>query len=227
MIDHVGVFFKVGFMRFKVLSLLVLLFCLELPTYAVEESGWEKVTETKDIKIFSKIVPGSPVVMLKGVGIIYAPIDKIAEVLLDIPGTLEWVENLKEAKILKSFSEDRFITYAHFSSGVPFVQDRDFVNLNTVVRSPDSKKVFMKTVSIDDSTIKNPNFVRGHVDLGTIELSFLDKNKTEFTSILHTDPKGSVPKWIVNWLMKKIPLNSFESLKKRLAKKGYLSPEKG
>lgn len=186
---------------------------------AEKEDDWEEVTTKSDIKIFSKRVPGSPVVTVKGEGVLNFPMDKIVEVLLDIPGTLEWVDHAVEAKILQQISEHEFITYCKFTPGVPFVSKRDFVNLNKVVFTPETKTVFFSTHSVTEPHVPTVNTVRGKVTDSSITLREIDKDKTEIVTILNSDPMGSVPKWIVNQLLKRVPLKTFEGLKKQLAKK--------
>lgn len=200
--------------RFCVLQTLCLLgFAPNLPA----SNPWHKVNDLPDVQIYTRQEPGTPVVTVKGEGTLDFPIEEVKGVLLNIPRTLEWVERLREAKILKTIDSQTFITYAHFSSGFFFVKDRDFVNLNSFKFLPETKGYLFESHSVEESSMPvKEDYIRGKVNGSSMLITPVEGNKTRFIVVLNSDPMGSVPKWIVNILVKRIPLRTFQGLKEQL-----------
>lgn len=184
-----------------------------------KEPEWEKIREKNGIRIFKKHLPGNPLVIIKGEGVVDASMERVATVLLDIPKTAEWVKYLMEAKILKRVSENEFFGYARFKSPFFLIQDRDFVTRNSIRRFPATKTMVISAESTEDFPYEKTKAVRAYITHSTMTLRYLEENKTHISSILQSDPKGSIPKWIVNKFVETIPQTTFEALRERVKTK--------
>ncbi|MBP6218218.1 MAG: hypothetical protein KA436_06505 [Oligoflexales bacterium] len=182
--------------------------------------SWVKVKEKDGVQIFTQHVPGNPLVAIKGEGLIAAPMEKVLAVLLDIPNTPQWIEYLAEAKIIKYNSPTDFFSYARFASPVFFVKDREFITHNLISYKHAEKSVYIEVVSSHESVSTKTQALRGTIMMSSMQLKSLNPQQTELCTILHADPKGMLPKWLVNFFIENVPLRSFTALRGRLQKVG-------
>jgi hypothetical protein len=181
-------------------------------------SDWVKVDTNRGISIFRKEIPGDPVYAYKGEGTLHAPLGKIISVSLDVARQPEWVDRLEIAKILREPEPNHRIIYLKVDLPWP-VSDRDFVIDARLVVDPIGKTAIYDIHSVEDP-LAPPNkcCVRGQVHYNRVELKGLDGVRTEVSAEAHVDPKGSIPKWIVNRIQKSFPKKSIEGMLKQVAK---------
>jgi len=187
------------------------------PAQAAQPS-WEKIGDDDGIAVYRREVPGSPIVAFKGEGIVDQSILRVASVIVDSSRATEWVDSLKEARILRQVSETETIHYDHV--GTPIVmKDRDFVSDCKLEFEPARKMVSLKIHSVNDASAPTTSYVRGELLHSSFVLTALDHGtKTRVVAEIHADPKGSVAKWIVNLFQKKWPHNTITSLRRQAAK---------
>ena len=64
-----------------------------------------------------------------------------------------------------------------------------------------------------------PTIIRGELIDATFILSSIDDDKkTRVDASFLCDPKGSIPKWLVNFFLKDWPKNTFRNLRKEVLK---------
>jgi hypothetical protein len=179
---------------------------------------WEKIGDDEGIAVYRREVPGSPIVAFKGEGIIDASILRVSSVIVDSSRATEWIDSLKEARILRQVSETETIHYDHI--GTPIVmKDRDFVSDCKLEFDPAQKKVMLKIHSVNDASAPATDYIRGELLHSSFVLTSIEHGaKTRVVAEIHADPKGSVAKWIVNLFQKKWPHNTITSLRRQVAK---------
>jgi len=178
--------------------------------------GWEKIREEDGITVYRKEVEGSPLVAFRGEGEIAAPIARVAAVQMDLDHTHEWVERLKEAKMLEARSESEFLTYSHIGAP-PLVSDRDFVNQVKIDFAPPSRIKF-NLQSVDDPKAPVTDYVHGKLIKSSFELTALAPDRTRLVCEIHADPKGSLPKWVVNQFQKGWAFKTITQMRKQVQK---------
>ena len=188
------------------------------PQAASPQPAWEKIGDDDGIAVYRREIPGSPIVAFKGEGVVDQSIIRVASVIVDSSRATEWVDSLKEARILRQVSETETIHYDHV--GTPIVmKDRDFVSDCKLEFEPAQKKVSLKIHSVNDASAPQTSYIRGELLHSSFVLTALDHGtKTRVVAEIHADPKGSVAKWIVNLFQKKWPHNTITSLRKQAAK---------
>jgi hypothetical protein len=180
-------------------------------------AGWDKVGESDGIDVYRKEIPGDPVVALRGEGVVNAPITRVASVLLDESRSAEWIDSIVEAKLVKMYGPHEFLEYNHV--GTPFVlKDRDFLNRGKIEVDLKEKIMTVTLRSEEDAAMPPGKYVRGSLE-GFWQLKAVDHGtRTYVIAEMHADPKGSVPKWIVNLFQKGWAHNTIESMRKQVAK---------
>ena len=185
---------------------------------APPESKWEKFDESDGIAVFRREIPGSPVIALRGEGVVDAPILRVASVLIDTSRSTEWVDRLAEVKVVRTLSENEQIHWTHISTPA-ILKDRDFVFAIKMELDPANKRLSLNYHSVYDSGAPKTNFVRGELQLGTFTLTSIDGGKkTRVLAEVLADPKGSVAKWIVNLFQKSWPHKTLANLRRQVAK---------
>jgi hypothetical protein len=163
---------------------------------------WERLGTSDGITTYRREVPGSPVVAIKGDGIVDAPILRVASVILDTTRLHEWTDSLAAARRIRTVSRAEFVEYDHIRT--PFIlKDRDFVVQTSVELLPKEKQIVLRMRSVADPAAPATSYVRGELMQSRYVLTGLDHGRrTRMIADVHADPKGSVPKWIVNHYQK-------------------------
>ena len=187
------------------------------------DNGWEEVDNYGGITIYRKEVPGTPVLAYKGVGVLDAPIGKLLSVSVDSLRKPEWMPRLDAIKLVKQVSPVERIEYIHLKSPWP-LKDRDLVYRAIMETDVAARKITLKIASIDEpSCPETDKCVRAHLYSGTFVFTPVENGtKTRMEAEGHTDPRGSIPKWIVNLYQKRIPRQSIEGLMKQVKKPGIV-----
>lgn len=187
---------------------------------------WELFDEEDGIKMYRHDVPGSSIVALRGEGFVAAPITRVASVLADRSRSTEWIDRLKRTKLLRQISETEAIEWDHITTPPP-LKDRDFVFKTVITTDPAKKKVFFSYYSVTDPAApESDDYVRGTFKSGRFELTVAERtnadgSKTRGTIVnaqVEVDPRGSVPKFIVNMVQKSWPHKTLMALRKQVAK---------
>jgi len=178
---------------------------------------WQSVDTTDDgIEIFRKEVEDR-LVAFRGVGVVDAPLPLVATVIFDAGRRQEWIEGLVESRILRWGGKDSFVEYDHIDMPI-FFQDRDFVSKITMNFDLPGKMTFHYQPA-DDPSAPRTSYIRGELLDTTFILSSLDNGKkTHVDAEFLSDPKGSIPKWLVNFFVKDWPKKTFRKLRKEVLK---------
>jgi START domain len=187
---------------------------------------WEQFDEEDGIKMFRRDVPGSSIVALRGEGFVAAPITRVASVLIDRKRSVEWIDRLVKTKLVRQVSDTESIEWDHIKTPTP-LKDRDFVFKSSIATDPAKKKVIFSYSSVTDPLApETDDYVRGSFKGGKFELTMAtrtnkDGTKTRGTIVnaeVEVDPRGSVPKFIVNMVQKSWPHQTLTALRKQVAK---------
>jgi hypothetical protein len=192
------------------------------PTVAPAPSAalppWEKIGDSDGIIAYRREVPGSPLIAVKGEGIVNASIIRVASVLVDTTRATEWIDRLVDSRVVREVSETETVHYDHI--GTPIVmKDRDFVTRAKLEFDRPTKRVTVNMRSTTDPLAPPTDYVRGEIMQSYFILTSIEHGtKTHISVEVHADPKGSVAKWIVNMFQKSWPHNTISRLRAQCAK---------
>ncbi len=202
------------------MNLMFLLFSLTFPAaLEVESLEWKLINERAGIHIFEAEVQNRSVVAVAGRAVIEAPLKSVVDVLMDIDQRKSWAPNLADARILERKTEHEWIEYNHIATPF-FVSDRDFVVAARVQSNPRRSGTWSIHYESTAHT-KEPktSFVRGVVYRATFQLKKLGFDRTEIWAEAFVDPKGAIPKWIVNIFQRKWPHRAISALQKQVSRR--------
>jgi hypothetical protein len=183
---------------------------------------WKQCSNDNGLTTYWANVKGSQVIAFRGEGIVDAPMEKVASIIIDTTRGAEWINSLVLSKVVRNISETEFIEYDHVGIPFPFdqvISDRDFIS---DVNVKYDKKTGWMTVSykptIDPDAPPVKKYTRGIIDceFKLARMSMTDQTYVE--ARVFTDPKGSIPKWLVNFFQQGWPLDTFEGLRNQAKK---------
>lgn len=176
---------------------------------------WEKVDEDDGLTIYEK-KDETGFLAFRAEGVIDGSVRDVASAILDADHTTDWVDHLEEDRVLSRPGPGKFIEYTHI--GTPFVlKDRDFVCEVNVKADEKAKVLSIESHSVDDPGAPRTKYVRGSVVHNEFRLSpDGSPNRTLLRGEFHIDPKGTVPKWIVNLFQRAWPRKAFLAIQKRV-----------
>lgn len=194
-------------------------------SFLASAEDWFHVSTRDGIEIFAKKNSDSPIRSLRAEGIVNGKIEDLVAILRNVEGTKDWVPNLIERSYVKNISDEEAILYD--VSDLPWpVTDRDMVVHHKLSISDDRKSLVLNFKSVDhpDKPLSK-DFVRAVITQG--QLLFTPKgNKTFVRLTIQVDPKGSIPKFVVNLVQVDMPYDFLMALN-RYASKTHLEPLPG
>lgn len=197
---------------------IVLFTLLTHPAHAAE---WKAVDTTADgIQIFQKETKNSGLIAFRGIGVVDAPVPLVATVIFDTDRRREWVEGLVDSRVLRWGGKDDFIEYDHIEMPF-FMNERDFVSKITMSYDMSRKQMVFHYQASDDPSAPRTDYIRGEVVDMTFILSSMDNDtRTTIDAAFLGDPKGWIPKWLVNYFLMDWPKRTFRNLRKEVRKQG-------
>jgi hypothetical protein len=189
-----------------------------LATPAVHaDGGWEVLRVETGVQVARKVVPGSPFVAFRGEGDVAAPLLAVANVLVDVSHDNQWMDSIREVRILRKISDSDYVMYSHIGTP-PLVTDRDFVYTVhlTIEGGGTGFRVDMK--STDDPAAPHTDYVRGILNISTFSLQASpDRKATHVAAEIHADPMGNIPGWLMNTFQRNWGYNTIIGLRRQVA----------
>jgi hypothetical protein len=188
---------------------------LNILPVASDNSSWELMIDIDNIKIYTRLWPGSDFVAIKGVQTINASLSTILANFIDIAAFPEWVKDAKEGFVISPFDQ----TYSrkiYLRMGLPWpLEDRDIVSGQHVTQDLKTKIIKITEWYEGDMLPIKKDVIR----IPRLNTEFLlipkAKNITQIIWQGHNDPGGFIPPFLVNWLIEDVFFTSMLTMKKR------------
>lgn len=195
----------------------LLMILLTAPSWA--QSEWVEIAREAGITVWRREIPGSPLVAFKGEGDVASSLAKVASCLRDSPRKGEWMDRLVEARVVREMGPGERIEYNRTAAPWP-LRDRDFVFHAKADWDPALGRITIRMSSVeDDAAPRDSRLVRGDLVSSTMVLTRLkDGAGTRVSLEVLADPKGNIPKWIVNLFQSHWPRKTLKGLRDQAAK---------
>lgn len=200
---------------------LVMALCLLFAYPGFASETWQPVLTTSDgIQVFRRDATAAGLIEFRGVGVVEAPLPLVATVIIDTDRRKEWIKGLEESRILRWGGEDTFIEYDHIDMPI-FFSDREFVSIIQMHHDRSRKEVVFLYQPSDDPSAPRTGYLRGEMLKMTFLLSSIEQDKaTRIDAEVLVDPKGWIPRWLVNYFLQDWPKTTFRSLRQVVRKPG-------
>jgi START domain len=180
-------------------------------------SDWQSLEITTDgIQILKKETDDR-LVEFRGIGVVDAPLSLVATVIFDTDRRREWIEGLVDSRIIRWQDKDNFIEYDHIRMPI-FFEDRDFVSKINISFDPSGREMVFHYQPAVDPSAPHTGYIRGELINATFILNSIDNNKTRVDAEFLSDPRGWIPKWLVNFFLEDWPKTTFRNLRKEVLK---------
>lgn len=196
---------------------------------ASSEYDWELVRDEDGIQVYLKSFWADEVKSFRGIIHINSSLDSLLAVILDINACTDWVHRCKKPLLLAkiSFSE----CYHYQIHQLPFpAQNREFIFHSKVTRSAETGSVSVHINAVPGfclnnkrqcSLIPKSSLIRVTHSHGYYLLEPIKTNITRVTWTHHTNPGGHLPMWLINSLIKEMPYQTLQGLRKKVFDRKY------
>ncbi len=210
------------------ITLIWMFLILATAGFAFADKYQWKLEDTKNnCQIYTSKVPGKDYIAAKTTCIIPARKEVLAVVLRDIPNYPEWMEDCKEARILKTLDDqnDIFIFWIH--QHVPLFKDRDMVLKSKVTIDPAKGQDVIYSESTNEMNYDSgKDYVRMPSFYSFFTLDWVDREHTRVTFMIDPDPGEGLLKSVANLMIKKIPYKSLKRLMRVAKNPKYIEAAK-
>jgi hypothetical protein len=197
--------------------------CAAIVTFFVPLSLWGGETMTvwrvdkyeDGIKVSSREIHGSATREVKAEVEINAPFDKAFALLLDASQRPRWDKVCAEASVYKKLSESEDIIYVVNDLPWP-VSDRDMLLRRQWSVAPDGSQARIRSLSDNTIRLKVDGRVRVEKAEGTWTLVRTGSSSVSLSTVIHAEPGGPIPGWLINALSVNGPYNALHSLRQIL-----------
>jgi hypothetical protein len=196
----------------------ILFMALLMITKVISVSGQEDWNLQKDkdgIKVYSAKIPDSKIRAIKVVANYEATPEEIANIVMDINSSQEWVSHLKSTYLIKRVSQNELYYYAEVNLPWP-ASNRDFVAHLTRSENVQTGAITIDGPAVSGLMDEKKGIVRINNSVGKWIITPLDNNHVKVEYALHVDPAGSLPSWLVNMFSGETPMQIFENLRQEL-----------
>ena len=188
-------------------------------SYTLPGQDWELKDEEDGIKVYTRQVNNSDIRAVKVESTVEATLSELAAVILDIPASSEWIYATKVCRVEKTLSPTEFIYYSEIDVPWP-VNNRDFIVRVKVDYDPVTNRMTVSGENLPAYLPEKPDVVRIMHTVSTWTVVPDGKNlNIEF--VLHVNPGGSIPAWLVNLFATQGPKETFLNLRTQVKKPKY------
>jgi hypothetical protein len=190
--------------------------------HSAATEAWVKINEENGIEVFELEKKDSSLVTFKGTGVIYAPIGMVLDVLLDTKRAPEWAADLEQSKVLSWISKPmEFIEYNHIHMPL-ILSDRDFISKVKLQVNKKDKSITVRYSTPDQEKFRKVHTkgnVLGDLNGSYFKMTSINNGKSTFLEgVVECNPKGMLPKWVVNLFQKDWALTTLTAIRKQTAK---------
>lgn len=167
----------------------------------LEDDNWvlSSTTTLADSRVFNMFEMNTDLKFpaLKCVGVVKNTPEKILDFFVNasLENRKKVTPNLSKYKIVKDIDSD--IHLLHYVYKAPFpVKSRDFCLKRFIYRI--DKNILICAIStIDDALPPLKKYIRGEIIISGYYFETISDKETKITSIIHIDPKGWIPNFVV------------------------------
>lgn len=178
----------------------------------LQAQAWVKEKAKDGITVYTKTSTKYRMKASKAVMIVSASPEKVANIVYDVKGYVNWMPDCAIIDVVKTVSSNELIYYGLYTTPWP-AASRDVVLSIKRVPVEGGFKILMTNKS---------NLLEVKTEAVRVPIYFGEWKITKTTAgtkvsiEYQTDPGGSVPDWMIQGASAKTPFDMFEALKKNL-----------
>jgi len=190
------------------------------PRIALDAASWRLESSSGGIALYSSSVPGVSVVPFKAVMTIPGTIEEVSMVLEDLARRGEWISNFGESVLLERTNDYDQTEYLRVAMPWP-ARDRSALIRVRINVTDDLTQATIAAESVDAHPADTlPALVRSRVYASTFQMTQV-ADHVEVVALVFIDPRGSIPKWIVNFFTGRVAHATLTGLRRQVARRLY------
>lgn len=190
---------------------------------AEERNDWKEVRDVDGIRIFTRDIPGSPLITVRGVSQLDAGILKTGHIIRDVSRYIEWVPQLQLARIIEQNQVSEWLVYLLIELPWP-VSDRDVLLRFRADINNTGDHITYHVQSVEqDSVPELPGVVRAEIPDARVLLSGDDQDQTQLDAYMQLDLKGFIPVFVNHFVTKKLPVKLISRLRRQSRKEDIIA----
>lgn len=199
----------------------IILLCLVLVQFTVlckPAEEWTLRRQKDGIRTYTAEVQGSRILAVKLVCTATGTFNQLLAVLFDVPNVRTWAFNSRSSVLLKQISSSEMIFYAEVNTPFP-LSNRDYIS-HLKVFSVSHDTLVIESAAMPGYIPEKEDLVRIHESKAHWLVTRNGDNSIRIEYIIHFNPGGNVPAWMINAFITSGPYETFVKLKERM-----LAPE--
>lgn len=193
------------------------LLMVPLLAHAGGDGEWEVIDNSDGLITSRRQVEGSSMLAFRGEWDTDLHVGRMLSVLADANLGPEWVDLQIVSREVEAIDTNNTIIYQVYDLSWP-ISDRDYVMKRQIILDPAKRVATVTYNSVEHASVPADDCcVRAQTYQTYWRLTDTDTG-THVEVEVHTNPKGSLPAWLVNMVQKGWPKNSITGLLNRAAK---------
>jgi len=177
--------------------------------------AWRLDRSQDGIDVYTRPVTGSAVRAFKGTSEFDHPTGAVLHVLRDGNRLREWFPNCMDSTLL---ARDGSISFQYSAMAAPWpVSDRDQILRTEFLRDEATGLIELRMTAAPEHLPERPGRVRVQTAEGSWRLEPLGTGRSRVTFVMHLDPGGGVPQWLVNTRVVETPFEAIRNLRETVS----------
>ncbi len=179
-----------------------------------DAAEWALQKQADGIDIYTRPVEGSDIKEFKAEGMVDIHIDEIVALLQDSDRFQEWFPNTSDSRLIK---RDGDISYQYSVMQTPWpISDRDNIFRSVTTRDTSTGSVHISIEAAPKEIPENDGLHRVTRATGSWQFTPEGADKTLVVFVMHLEPGGGLPDWLVNARIVATPYEALMNMRKIL-----------
>ncbi|MEQ9378819.1 MAG: START domain-containing protein [Imperialibacter sp.] len=182
---------------------------LPLTAQKIEKASWELVSSEKELSIYTRASDGSLIKEIQIVTTIESTMQRVTDLLSDVPNYKAWVYKCNDAKRIKTTSANDFHYYVETALPYPF-SNRDLSIHSTQWWNKETGVYHSHSVAAANAVPEKKGIVRVTEFESKWEIRPRNDGRVDIVYTALANPGGEIPVWLVNLVITKGPLETMQ-----------------
>lgn len=208
----------------RLIKIITALTLSALALSSLADSEWKLEKDTDGVKVYTRVVEGSPLKEFKGITHLKTSLTSIVALLDDRAVAPSWIKDTRESSLIKKIDSSVSIAYNVTAAPWP-VKDRDMVLKSVMTQNPETLAVRIDLNAEKDGKPEHKDRMRITKMNGHWEFNPQANGEVEVVYQVHADPAGSLPTWLVNSLVVDMPFHTLKNMQTKVLEDKYQQAE--
>ena len=192
----------------------VALLCACMPGFAyVVDDEWSLFSKDDDDPlVYTKTIEGQSIKAIKAVTVMDTSMQTLLTVLTDASLVPDWIPVIGEARLLQETDPDG-VSVNYMLTKFPWpIRNRDAVVETIIEYDESSNTVTMESTGMAGYVDEIDGVIRTPTTFTRWKIIPRKDGKLHVEIITHSDPRGRIPKWLINMIFTRTPGTMFSKL---------------